>query len=316
LSTPALFSMPSRAAMGLLNVCAAGFLWGTGGLVVHMIQGRDALSVLTISTYRLSLAAAALFAVLMFLGRVSAVREAVRERPDALLLLGLTTAAYQTLYFGSVVTVGVSVATVVTLGLAPVLLTGVDAVRARQRPNGGRLAVVGAAVCGLALVSLSAGHGATSRPALGLALAVASGCAFAVATDQGARLTDHADPLTLASATTVVGAAALCVLGLVIGSRGTPAVPADASTAVLLVYLGVITMALAYACLYAGLRTMPSSSAVVATLVEPVTAAVLAAAFLGERLGGKGVLGTILILGAIAGLRHDPTDGAHGREEP
>ena len=46
-----------------------------------------------------------------------------------------------------------------------------------------------------------------------------------------------------------------------------------------------MTLAVAYGLLYAGLRTVEGSAAVVATLLEPVTAAVLAAVVLGERLG-------------------------------
>ena len=73
-----------------------------------------------------------------------------------------------------------------------------------------------------------------------------------------------------------------------------------------LLYLGVFTMALAYGLFYVGLRTTTGSSAVIATLLEPVTATVVAALFLDERLGALGVVGTLLILAAVAGL---------GREE-
>jgi DME family drug/metabolite transporter len=66
-----------------------------------------------------------------------------------------------------------------------------------------------------------------------------------------------------------------------------------------LVYLGVFTMALAYGLFYAGLRTTPQSSAVIATLLEPVTAAVAAAIMLGERLSPAAVLGSLMILGAV-----------------
>ena len=61
-------------------------------------------------------------------------------------------------------------------------------------------------------------------------------------------------------------------------------------------------MALAYGLFYAGLRTVPGSAAVIATLLEPVTAAVVAAVWLDERLGAAGVVGTLLILLAVAGL--------------
>ena len=66
-------------------------------------------------------------------------------------------------------------------------------------------------------------------------------------------------------------------------------------------------MALAYALLYAGLRTTSGSAATVATLLEPVTAAAVAALLLDERIGPLGLLGTGLVLAAVAGLgREDP----------
>ena len=61
-------------------------------------------------------------------------------------------------------------------------------------------------------------------------------------------------------------------------------------------------VALAYGLLYAGLRTTPSSAAVVASLLEPVTAALVAAAVLDERIGWTGGLGVLLVLAAVAGL--------------
>ena len=76
-----------------------------------------------------------------------------------------------------------------------------------------------------------------------------------------------------------------------------------ATGSVLLVYLGVATMALSYGLLYAGLRTTSGSAATVATLVEPVSAALLAALLLGERLSWPALLGGALILAAVVALR-------------
>jgi len=70
----------------------------------------------------------------------------------------------------------------------------------------------------------------------------------------------------------------------------------------LVAYLGAATMAFAYVLLYAGLRSTPSGTAVVATLLEPVTAIVIAVLLLGETLSMAGVLGCLLILAAIGSL--------------
>ena len=49
-------------------------------------------------------------------------------------------------------------------------------------------------------------------------------------------------------------------------------------------------------------RTTPSGAAVVATLLEPVTAVLIAVLFLGERLTVAGVVGALLIGVAIGSL--------------
>ena len=82
----------------------------------------------------------------------------------------------------------------------------------------------------------------------------------------------------------------------------------DGAAWLLVIYLGVVTMAFAYVLLYAGLRSTPSGTAVVATLLEPVTAILIAVLLLDEKLSAAGVLGCLLILVAIGSLgrRVDP----------
>ena len=70
-------------------------------------------------------------------------------------------------------------------------------------------------------------------------------------------------------------------------------------------------MTVAYALLYTGLRTTPSGTAVVATLVEPVTAVLIAVLLLDEHLSPAGLIGAFLIVAAIAGLGR-----TEGRPQP
>ena len=167
------------------------------------------------------------------------------------------------------------------------------------------------ALAGLVLVSLAAGSREPGpHPTLGVLLAVASGATYAATTAFGRTLAQVTGPLTLTTATTTVGAIALLRAALVGGSATAPF--GDRWSPLTVVYLGVFTMAIAYGLLYAGLRTTPGSAAVIATLLEPVTAAVLAAVLLDERLGAAGIVGTALILLAVAGLGRS-RGGDHGR---
>jgi drug/metabolite transporter, DME family len=160
-----------------------------------------------------------------------------------------------------------------------------------------------AALTGLVLVSGSAGLGETGpHPTLGVLAAVASGSAYAVATAVGEPLARSTEPLVLTTAATVVGACGLVPVALLAGG---PFTTTDPVALVTLFYLGALTFALAYALLYSGLRTTSSSAAVVATLCEPVTAAVAAAVFLDERLGVWGIVGIALVVAAIAGTARE-----------
>jgi DME family drug/metabolite transporter len=303
-----------RARLGLIQVCLAGVLWGTGGLVMRLIRDREPMSVLVVSSWRMVLAAVVLFVALLVTRGFADLRGLMRQRPGTAIIVGCCTGAYQALYFGAVLAVGVTVSTVVALGLAPVLLTVAESIAAKKRPTRMRVLVLSAALGGLVLVSADAGTSTTGpHPLLGLVLAAASGSTYALATGIGRPLTGLTSPLALTTATSTAGAIALLPFGLLAGG---PYVTTDLKTVGLLVYLGVATLAVAYALLYAGLRTVTGSAALVATLLEPVTAAVVAAIVLGERLGVVGIIGAALILVAVAGLEEEDDDGRPVPEGP
>ncbi|MBF4768140.1 DMT family transporter [Nocardioides agariphilus] len=288
---------------GLLQICVAGVLWGTGGLAVQVIRDHADLSATTISAYRTTIAAIVLVVACVLTRQLAAVRRLLAARPGPTVFVGLATAAYQALYFASVVWVGVTVSTVVSLGVAPLALTIRDAVQRRRGPDLVEALTVFAALAGLVLVTGTAGLGETGpHPVLGVLAALASGSAYAIATAVGEPLARSTAPLVLTTAATSVGACGLVPVALLTGG---PLTTSDPVALLTLLYLGALTFALAYALLYAGLRTTSSSAAVVATLCEPVTAAVAAAAFLGERLTALGVLGIVLVVAAIAGTARE-----------
>jgi DME family drug/metabolite transporter len=302
-------STPRSARIGLLQVCAAGVLWGTGGLVVTVVHERDGLGAMTVSAWRMALAAVALIGFAAATGRSRVLLTTMRTHPVLAVLVGCGTALYSGLYFASVLWVGVSVATVVSLGSAPILASVWEHLTARSRPSRREVAVLAAALAGLVLISITAGHGsapAGGEPTLGLILALASGVTYAATTVLGHTLAKRVDPVALTTCATAAGAVALApFLGFAAASGG-PVLTSDAASLTLLAYLGIATMALSYGLLYAGLRTTSGSAATVATLVEPVSAALLAALLLGERLTWPALLGGVLILAAVVALH--PTD--------
>jgi DME family drug/metabolite transporter len=307
--------MAVSGRVGLLQVSAAGVLWGTGGLVVTFLHERDGLGAMTVSAWRMAVGAVALIGFAVVTRRSRTVLATLRTRPVRTALVGCGTAAYQGLYFVSVLLVGVSVATVVALGLAPILAALSEHVRSRTGPSARQAAVLVAALTGLVLISLTAGHGTAEsgrNPLLGLALAVAAGVTYAATTVVGHAVARTTDPVALTTCATAVGSLALAPFLLVAATRHDPLIGTSPASLSALAYLGVATMALAYGLLYAGLRTTSGSAATVATLLEPVAAALLAAVLLGERLPWPAFLGGAMILTAVASLRQpDGERGAH-----
>lgn len=298
---------PAHTWRGLLLVSAAGVVWGTIGPAVQLAHDASGLSPWTISAYRSTVAVLTLLVASLVTGRLATCRALARRHGRRVTVTGLATATFMLLFFVAVVAAGVSVATVLALGLAPVLLLVVDSVRSRRAPAGAQVVTVVAALAGLALVSVAGagggGGGQAPHTVLGILAALGSGTAYAVSTHVGAPLSREHDALAITTVTMTVAAGVLVPGGLLAAYLlGEPMSTTDVGSWSLLAYLGVVTMAFAYVLLYAGLRSTTSGSAVVATLLEPVTAVLVAVLLLGERPTVAVVVGTLLILGAIATL--------------
>ncbi len=301
--------------LGVLQVCAAGILWGTGGLVVAILHERTGFDAMTASAWRMILAAGAVLLFALVTSRWHSVVATFRAHPVLTIAVGVGTAVYQGLYFVSVLLVGVSVSTVVSLGVAPILAAVWEHATRRTWSTMREVVVLAAALTGLVLVSLNAGHASSTpngRPGLGLLLAMIAGATYAATTVLGHNLALRVDAVALNTCATTAGAVTLAPFLAFAAAIGEPVLPTDWVSAALMIYLGVATMALAYGLLYLGLRTTTGSAAMVATLLEPVSAAFLAVLMLGERLTWAALVGGALILAGVAGLRiPDQDDEPH-----
>jgi DME family drug/metabolite transporter len=289
---------------GLILVSLAGGIWGTIGLAVRLIHEWSGLSPLTISAYRAVAAVIVLLVIALVTGRFAASWSLARHQWRRVIVVGVLTATFQLLFFIAVVATSVSVATVVCLGFAPVLLLVLGSLQERRLPSAGRAATVTTALVGLLLVSLVGGAGDQApHPLLGILAALGSGGAWALSADLAGPLTHQLDSLTVTTSTMCVAAGVLVPGGLALAHlRGESLTTTDTKSWLAMVYLGVVTMAVAYVVFFTGLRSTSSGAAMVATLIEPVAAVLLAVVFLDERLTLAGLLGCLLILAAIASL--------------
>ena len=282
---------------GFLLVVLAALLWGTSGVSGRLVADRAGLGPLDIAWHRLAIGAVALLAgFLLSRRRGDATPSLDRGTTIRLVLVGAGLAAYQFAYFAAVATAGVSIATLVALGLAPLLIAVGAALLGHGRPDRATLAALVVALVGLVLlVGISAGADTGTTVVLGALLAVGSALGYAVVTLAGGGVPAGV-PVTLVGF--AGGALLLTPVALGAGLHTTT----DPGALAVLLYLGLIPSALAYGLFFTGLRSVPGAVAAIVTLLEPLTATALATAFLGERLAPGALAGGLLVPAAVAGL--------------
>jgi DME family drug/metabolite transporter len=260
---------------------------------------RTDLGPLDIAWHRMTVAALTLGVVHLLTRRRRAPAPAGRPSRGTvvrLLLVGSGLAAYQLAYFAAVPAAGVSIATLVALGLAPLLIAVGASLLGHGRPDVATMVALTAALIGLVLlVGISAGTDAGTAVVLGAVLAAGSALGYAVVTLAGGGVPAGV-PVTLVGF--AGGALLLTPVALAVGLRTTT----EPVSLAVLVYLGVVPSALAYAFFFTGIKTVPGAVASIVTLIEPLTATALATAFLGERLAPMALAGGFLVLAAVAGL--------------
>ncbi|KMM47269.1 hypothetical protein CWIS_00665 [Cellulomonas sp. A375-1] len=280
-------------------VALAGVLWGTGGLAGAELGDAARLSSGAVADYRLLGGGGALLVALAALGRL---RGLPRSRPAVtrVVATAVLIAAFEAAYFEAVERAGVAVATLVTLGTAPLLVAGVTAVRARSWPSRTTTSALVLALSGLGALVLGQDPSHAVDP-WGITLALVAAAAFAGITGVNAQPVPGLDGLAVTALAFTLGG--LLLVPYALASPGGLQLPTDGAGWAWLVYLAVVPTAAAYSAYFTGLRTVPATSATLLSLLEPVTAAVLAVALRDEHLGLFGVLGAILLVSAVVVLR-------------
>lgn len=309
---------------GLFYLIVAGIAWGTAGAAAALVFRDSDMGPVSLSFWRCAggfvLLLAARGATRLASPRASAARlstarvadaEPVRRRVRRILVTGVALAVFQTAYFASVEATGLAVGTVVTMGSGPVLIAlGARLTLGERLGHGGVVAVLGA-LTGLVVLVLGdeGGGGATVRPA-GVVWGLVSAAAYAAMTLLTRRWGRSG---TADSSDTTVWAFAvvsLCLLPLAAAEGLVPHTADPARAAVYLLYIAAVPTAVAYALYFAGAAVVRSATVSVIMLLEPVGAAVIAVALLGEDLTAATVAGTALMLAAVTGLAVAETRGA------
>lgn len=290
---------------GALMVIGCAILWGTVGVTTRGIYTVSDANPLSIGFFRLAFSVPVLLALAVRSvgGNLLAPRTGVApaQGRDAALMVGLGAmmALYQVAYFAAIPRLGVTIAVIITICSAPIMVAVLSAILFKEKVTTRVLFALGAAIAGTTLLALQqpvdAGKGVDLT---GILFALGSGLGYATLTLFSRALAERYHPLQPITIAFTIGA--LLLLPIALGSGLTVDFPAVGWG--LLIYLGIVPTALAYWVFLLALRTVPPTIASILTLLEPLTSAILAAVIFGETLAPLGWVGAALLLVALAVL--------------
>lgn len=270
-----------------IMVLLAAMLWGTTGTAQNFIEGEA--HPLTIGAFRLMIGG---FSLLLFtlITKSFIVRNVSWP---AVLVSAASMALFQPLFFSSVQLTGIAIGTVVAIGSAPVLAGLIEWLFLKRRPD--RIWTLATMMSIIGCILLFANKGAAEVNALGVAMALGAGLAFALYAIASKSVLESMEAVPAVALIFSI-AAVFLMPSLFFFDISYILIPADAG---IIIYLGFATTSLAYILFSRGLKKIPSSSAVTLSLAEPLTASILGVLVVGEVLSGLSWTGIVLLLGGI-----------------
>ncbi|NDU71068.1 EamA family transporter [Actinomadura sp. DSM 109109] len=283
---------------GVLLVLAAGLLWGTVG-PAQVLAGPSAAPV-AVGGARI-LSGGLVLAVLVLAADRRAFLALTRRTWPPLLAASAATGTFQASFFSAVDRTGAAVATAVVFGLAPVSTGLCERLVLGSRLGRRWWAGTACAVGGVALLMVP-GESVRADPA-GIALGLLGGTCFGVYTVSAKVLTGPRGGAGGLGGTRMAAAVSVTLLagGAALLPWTLPELPALAAPrpAALVAWLGIATTAAAYMFFVTGLGRVPAATAGTLGLAEPLVAAGLAVAVLGERMPAPVAAGSLLLMGGL-----------------
>ncbi|MCP9943862.1 EamA family transporter [Streptomyces somaliensis] len=217
-----------------------------------------------------------------------------RRFPGTTVLLGASVAVYQACYFSGISRVGVAIGSIVTVATVPIATGVVAYLLRKEKPTGRWYVATLLAIAGL--IASSGVAGETKADILGFVLCLTAGSSVSLYTVLSRELLDAGAPVTEVTTIAVALSGALLLPVLLVSG---PAWLVTPSGALMALYLGLFTSALAFWLNARGLRKVPATAVATLNLAEPLAAVVLAFVVLGERPSAMQVVGVMAIFAGL-----------------
>jgi drug/metabolite transporter, DME family len=283
------------------NVAAAA-LAASAGFIAVIVDGVD-LSAGALVFYRLALAALLVAGGAAIARRLDVLRASVSR--GRVVALGVVLGVHWLLFFATIKLSSVAVA-VLTTYTGPILLAAVAPKLLPERRSRVVLLALLPASVGLLLIALAGEEGTHARP-LAVATGLGAAATYAAAVITAKQLTVRMKVPTIQFWVYVVGSAMTAPFLLL----GGDVVPSGAEIGYVLL-LGIVFTALSGLCFVWLLRKVTAQAISTLGYLEPVSAALLAWAILGQELGWAVIVGGALIIGAgLLVILYEPAETPH-----
>ena len=289
---------------GLARIAFAGLIWGTIPLALRAADGASVVKVF----FRVACAAVVVWVWVLARGGWSELRTFDAARWRQLVVQGVILTLNWFLFLTALDLTDVATAELLAY-TAPVFVAVLAPVITGERFDPRIVLPLALALGGITLILVQQGLAIEDgRAMLGAGLAFASALTYATLLLRAKRIIRGVSSGALMLVEYTSAAFVLAPFVVLAYARGD--VPSSARAYVALVTLGVVHTAISGFIFLGGLRRVRTDHAAVLTYVEPVSAVLFAALFLGESvtpltlLGGAGV-----VLGGVLVARIEPTPG-------
>ncbi len=297
--------MAANFRLGLLLAVGSAFSFGSSGPFAKALMEAGWTPTAAVVA---PLAGGALgMAVFAPIVRPGWIREALRHGRTVALYGVIPIAGAQLFYYCAVSHLSVGVALLLEY-TAPILVVAYVWATTRRRPTNLTLAGVALALIGIMLVLnvFSDAHINLIGVVWALGAAVCAACYFVMSANVSSADSDGVNPVTLAAAGLVVGAAAVTLLGVVgvmpltFTTNDTVIAGVTTSWAVPVIALGVVATAIAYTLGIMGISRLRPRFASLVGLSEVMFAVLAAWVLLGEAMTSIQAIGGVIVLAGLA----------------
>lgn len=278
--------MLNNKSLPILTVILAATLWGTTGTIQALIPEYK--EPLVVGAIRLYLAAIYLFLISILFDKN--LLSAIFKCPVLIAFSGLFMMLYNMTFFAAVLISGVGVGTAITIGSAPIWAILFEFIILKSIHSFNKLIGAILAVTGICVLMLFDDN--TDWSNLGAFLALLSGLSYALYSLSTSRIVKKLSHHNTAAWTFLI--AAFLSTPVFIFFPSSWVFSHDAIY--YLIFLGTFATGIAYSFFTFGLKYLTSSTAVTLSLVEPITAVILAIIILGEFFSMSQYLAIIIII--------------------